>query len=59
MRTKKPLEIFFKWGKEMFWYDGNNVTNVKYKPNQNCHDESPPIEGIYQKKIPNFKDLKV
>jgi hypothetical protein len=23
--------------------DGGKVTNVQYKPNQNCHSEFPPV----------------
>jgi hypothetical protein len=30
--------------------DGVNVNNVQYKPNQNCHYESPPVYWIYLNK---------
>jgi hypothetical protein len=36
----------FKWGGEGVEGRGNggNVTNVQYKPNQNCHYESRPVQ---------------
>jgi hypothetical protein len=35
----------FKWGEEEIeeTNDGDYVTNVQYKPNWNCHYESPPV----------------
>jgi hypothetical protein len=39
----------FKWGGEGVEGRGNggNVTNVQYKPNQNCHYESRPVQWTY------------
>jgi hypothetical protein len=44
-RTKKPLAIVFsEVGRKVRGRDdGGNVTNVQYKPNWNCHYESPPV----------------
>jgi hypothetical protein len=61
-RTKKPLAIAFSgvWrglrGKD----NGNNVTNVQYKSNQNCHYESPLhneyiLIKIYFKKLEQWE----
>jgi hypothetical protein len=43
-RTKKPLAIVLSGaGKELRGRDnGGDITNVQYKPDQNCHYESPP-----------------
>jgi hypothetical protein len=57
-RTKKPLAIALSGagrglrGRD----DGSDLTNVQYKPSQNCHYESPPyneyilIKHFYNKK---------
>jgi hypothetical protein len=45
---KKPLAIAL-WGVGRGLRgrdDGGNVNNVQYKPNQNCHYESPHIMNI-------------
>jgi hypothetical protein len=36
-RTKKPLAIAWSGGAQV----ERDVASVQYKPNQNCHDESP------------------
>jgi hypothetical protein len=47
-RTKKPLAIALSGGREGAEGErrGGHVTNVQYKPNQNCHYESPHIKNI-------------
>jgi hypothetical protein len=44
-RTKKPLAIALSGsGREVRGReDGDDLTNVQYKPNQNCHYESPSV----------------
>jgi hypothetical protein len=48
IKTKKPLAIALNGvGKELRGRDtGNNVNNVQYKCNWNCHYESPHIMNI-------------
>jgi hypothetical protein len=56
-RTKKPLIIALSgmgWGlrgRE----DRGDLTNAQYKPNHNCHYESPPYNEYIQKKNYNKK----
>jgi hypothetical protein len=42
--TNKPLAIALSGaGRGLIGRDdGGDVTNIQYKPNQNCHYESPP-----------------
>jgi hypothetical protein len=42
-RTKKPVAIAVNWMGRVLKRgdDGNNVNNVQYKSNWNCHCESP------------------
>jgi hypothetical protein len=42
--TKKPLAMALSgMGMGLRWREvGGELTNVQYKPNQNCHDESIP-----------------
>jgi hypothetical protein len=47
-RTKKPLAIALSGvGRGLKRReDGDDLTNVQYKPNQNCYYESPHIMNI-------------
>jgi hypothetical protein len=50
--TKRPLAIALS-GVGRRWRgrdDGDNVTNVQYNPNWNCHYDSPLVLSIYPNK---------
>jgi hypothetical protein len=57
-RTKKPLAIALSGeGRGLRGRnDGGDLTNVQYKPNWNCHYESPPYNKYIL--IKNYKKKK-
>jgi hypothetical protein len=56
-RTMKPLAIALSGaGERLMERDsGGDLTNVQYKPIQNCHNESLPVQWIY----PNENKIKL
>jgi hypothetical protein len=51
---KKPLAIALSWARRELRRreGGGDQTHIQYKPNWNCHHESPPYNKCILIKIP-------